>query len=45
MGAYCGTGNIIGRILGREVIQRWHGGPSPFLEALSLARSDQTPTN
>jgi gamma-glutamylputrescine oxidase len=45
IGAYCGTGNIIGRILGREVIQRWHGGPSPFLEALSLARSDQTPTN
>lgn len=39
IGAYCGTGNIIGRRMAREVIARWNGDASPFLAALAEARA------
>ena len=38
IGAYCGTGNIIGGILGREAVQRACGRASPYIDALNQAR-------
>ena len=38
MGAYCGTGNVIGRMMGREVVARFDGGHAPYLDALEAAR-------
>lgn len=39
IGAYCGTGNVIGRMMGREVVERFDGGRAPYLEALDAARA------
>lgn len=38
IGGYCGTGNVIGRMMGREVVQRMLGGDAPYLDSLAAAR-------
>ncbi len=43
IGGYCGTGNVIGRMMGREVVQRMLGGDALYLRALDAARAGLDP--